>query len=52
MLGYGGEDFSIVPIVYPRGTVIVSSPGSFLSIGYSSKPSNPHLPVSVGARQI
>ena len=52
MLGYGGEDFSIVPVVYPRGTVIVSSLGSFLSIGSSSKPSNTHLPVSVGARHI
>ena len=25
MLGDGGEDLSIVPVVYPRGTVSVSS---------------------------
>ena len=25
MIGGGGEEFSIVPVVYPRGSVIVSS---------------------------
>ena len=29
MLGYGGEDISIVPVVYPCGAVSVSSLGSF-----------------------
>ena len=52
MLGGGGEEVSIVPIVYPCGTVSVSSLGSFLSIGYSSKPSHTSLPVSLGAQQI
>ena len=37
----GGDEVNIVPFVYPRGTVIVSSLGSFLSVGYSSKPSHP-----------
>ena len=45
MLGYGGEDVSIVPVVYPHGTVSVSSLGYFLSVGSSSKPSYPSLPV-------
>ena len=52
MLGDGGEDVSIVPVVYPRGTVSVSSLGSFSYFGSSSKPYHPSLPVSVGARQI
>ena len=52
MLGYGGEDVSIVPVVYPRGTVSVSPLGSFPSVGSSSKPSHPSLTVSVGARHI
>ena len=45
VLGYGGEDVSIVPVVYPHGTVSVSSLGYFLSVGSSSKPSYPSLPV-------
>ena len=52
MLGYGGEDVTIVTVVYTCGTVSVSSLGSFSSVGYSSKPSHPSLPVSVGARHI
>ena len=52
VLGGGGGDVTIVPMVYPRGTVSVSSLGSFLSVGYSSKPSYPFLPVSIGARHI
>ena len=36
----GGEEFSIVPVVYPRGTVSVSSLGSFSAVIYSSKPSH------------
>ena len=52
VLGDGGEDISIVPVVYPRGTVSVSSLGSFSFVGYSTKPSHPSLTVSLGARQI
>ena len=52
MLGDGGEDISIVPILYPRGMVIVSSLGYFLSVGYSSKTSCPYFPVSLGAPHI
>ena len=52
VIGYGGEDSSIVPVVYPRGKFSVSSMGSFSSVGSSSKPSHPSLPVSVGAHQI
>ena len=52
MLGYGGEDVSIVPVVYPRGTVSVSPLGSFPSVGSSSKPSHPSLTVSLGACHI
>ena len=36
MLRYGGEEVSIVPVVYPCGTVSVSSLGSFSFIGSSS----------------
>ena len=52
MLGYGGDEVSIVPFVYPRGTVSVSSLGYFLSVGSSSKPSHTSLPLSLGARHI
>ena len=52
MLGGGGNEVSIAPFVYPRGTVSVSSLGYLLSVGSSSKPSHPSLPVSVGARHI
>ena len=52
VLGGVGEDVSIVPVVYPCGTVSVSSLGYFSSVGFSSKPSHPSLPVSVGARHI
>ena len=48
----GGDDGSIVPFVYPRGTVRVSSLGYFSSAGSSSKPFHPSLPVSVGALHI
>ena len=47
MLGFGDEDFSIVSVVYPCGTVSVSSLGYFSSVGYSSKPSHPYFPVSL-----
>ena len=41
-----------MPFIYPLGTVSVSSLGSFLSVGSSSKYSNPYLPLSLGARHI
>ena len=49
---YGGDEVNIVPFVYPRGTVSVSSLVSFSSVGSSSKPSRPYLPLSLGARHI
>ena len=52
MLGGGGEEFSIMTIVYPYGTVSVSSLGSFLSFSSSSKPSHPYFPLSLRARHI
>ena len=52
VLGDGGEDVSIVPIVYPHRTVSVSSIGYFWSVGSSSKPSNPSLPLSLRERHI
>ena len=52
MIGDGGAEVSIVPVVYPCGTVSVSSLGSFLSVGSSSTPSHPSLPVSIGACHI
>ena len=52
MLGDGGEYFSIVPVVYPRGAVSVSSLDYFSSVGSPSKPSHPSFPVSIGARHI
>ena len=47
-----GDKVNIVPFVYPRGTVSVSSLGSFMSVGSSYKPSHPSLPLSIGARHI
>ena len=41
-----------MPVVYPCGTVSVSSLVSFLSVGFSSKPSHPSLPLSLGAHYI
>ena len=41
-----------MPFVYPRGTVSVSSLGSFSSVGSPSKPFHYYLPVSVGAHHI
>ena len=52
MLGDGGEDVSIVTVVYPRGMVSVSSLGYFSSVGSSYKPYHPSLPVSVRAHHI
>ena len=41
VLGDGGEEVSIFPVLYPRGTVSVSSLGTFSSVGSSSKRSHP-----------
>ena len=43
----GADKVNIVTFVYPRGTVSVSSLGSFSSVGSSSKPSHPSLPLSL-----
>ena len=48
----GGDEVNYGPFVYPRGTVIVSSLGSFSSDGSSSKPSHPSLSLSLGAHNI
>ena len=44
---YRTDDVSIVPFVYPRETVSVSSLGYFSSVGSSYKPSRPSLPLSL-----
>ena len=49
---YGGDEVNYVPFVYPCETVSVSSLGSFLSVGSSSKPSHPSLPLSLVAHNI
>ena len=48
VLGGGGDEVSVMLVVYPHGTVSVSLLGYFLSVGLSSKPSNPSLPLSLG----
>ena len=48
----GGNEFSIVPFLYPRGTVGVSSLVYFFSVVSSSKTYHPYLPLSLGARHI
>ena len=52
IIGGGSDEFIIIPVVYPRGTVIVSSIGYFSSVGSSSKTSRPSLPLYIGARHI
>ena len=52
MPGVGGEEVSILPVVYPCETVSVSTLGYFSSIGSSSKTSHSYLTVSLGARHI
>ena len=51
-LGGGGDEVSIITVVYPHGTVSVSSLGSFSSIGSSSKPSHPHILLSIVVHHI
>ena len=43
----GGDEVSIVPFVYPRGTVSVSYLGYFALVGSSSKPSLPSFLLSI-----
>ena len=52
MLGYIVEEFIILPVVYPCGTVSVSSIGSFSSVGSSSKSSHPSVHLSIGSCHI
>ena len=52
MLGGGVDEVIIMPVVYPCGTVRVSSLGSFLSVGYFYKPSHPSITLSLRARHI
>ena len=52
VLGGSGDEVSIVPVVYPRGTGSVSSLGYFSSFGSSYKPSHPSLPLSLGVHHI
>ena len=52
IIGYGGLEISIVPVVYPCGTVSISSLGSFSSVGSSSKLYHPYLILSLVARNI
>ena len=47
----GGDEVNYVLFVYPRGTVSVSSLGSFLSLCSSSKPSHSSLPLFLGSTQ-
>ena len=47
MLGDVGDKVSIMPVVYPRGTVSVSSLGYFLSVVSSYKPSHLYFPLYI-----
>ena len=47
VLGGGGDEISIMPFVYPRGAVSVSSLSYFSSVCSSSKPSHTSLPLSL-----
>ena len=48
MLGGGDDEVSVMSVVYPCGKVSVSSLGPLSSVGSSSKPSHPSLPLSLG----
>ena len=52
VIGDGGEDFIIVPVVYPPGKVSVSPLGYFLPAASSSKNYHHFFPVSLGAQHI
>ena len=47
MLGGSGNEVSVMPVVYPCGTIIVSSLGYFSSVVSQTKPSQPSLPLSL-----
>ena len=47
VLGGGGDKFSIMPVVFPRRAVIISSLGYFSSVDSSSKASYPPFPLSL-----
>ena len=48
----GGDEVSVMPVLYPRGTVNVSSLGYFLYFGSSYKPSHPSISLSLGVHLI
>ena len=52
MLGGGGDEVGIMPVIYPHWTVSVSSLGYFSSVGSSSKHYCPSLYLSLGAHHI
>ena len=47
VLGGGGDEVSVMPVIYPRGTVHVLSISSFLYVVSSSNTSHPPLPLSL-----
>ena len=52
LLGGGGDEVSTIPVVYPRGTVIIPSLGYFSSVGSSYIPSHPYFLLSLKTRHI
>ena len=52
VLGGGGDEVSAVPVVYPRGTVSISSLGYFTPVGSSSKPTHTSFPLSLVVHRI
>ena len=52
MFGGGGDEVSIMPVVYPCGPVSVSPLGYFSSAGSSSKAPKSPLSISLRARHI
>ena len=52
MLGGVGDEVSVMTVVHPRGKVSVSSLGYFSSVGSSSKPYHPSLPIYLGFQHI
>ena len=52
MIVGGGDEVSVVSVVYTHGTVSVSSLGSFSSFGSLYKRSRPSLHISLGLNRI
>ena len=52
VIGCVWDEVSVMPIVYPCGTVSVSSLGYFVSVGSSSKTSHPSVYISIGVNCI